>query len=281
MTARLTQHRYGKSRVRVMKVLRDGPVHTVKELDVAIALSGDFEGSYTRGDNSKVVPTDTMKNIVHVLAYRELGRQTEVFAKKLAEHMLVSYAQVLRVELDIKERQWQRLHVGGEPHPHSFDGSSRTVATVKVVAEQGGLVMESGLSDLLILKSTASGFEGYPKCEFTTLPEARDRIFATSLTASWRWSAVPEDYSEANRRILRAFIEPFAMRYSPSVQTTLFQMAESALNACDAIDQVRLAAPNKHCLTIPLERFGIERNSDVFLPTDEPHGQIEAVVSRE
>jgi urate oxidase len=56
-----------------MKVLRDGDVHTVKELTVGIAVDGDFEASFADADNALVVPTDTMKNIVNALAHEHLG----------------------------------------------------------------------------------------------------------------------------------------------------------------------------------------------------------------
>jgi urate oxidase len=60
MSARLGANSYGKSRVRMVKVSRDGARHTVREVSVDIALEGDFEGIHTSGDNSKCLPTDTM-----------------------------------------------------------------------------------------------------------------------------------------------------------------------------------------------------------------------------
>jgi urate oxidase len=107
-----------------------------------------------------------------------------------------------------------------------------------------------------------------------------ERIMATSLRAVWDWSAEPADYNAANATILAALLAPFAENFSPSVQTTLFQMAERALAACPHISQVHLAAPNKHCLLVNLTPFGIENRNELFVPTDEPHGQIEATVAR-
>lgn len=278
---KLSSHGYGKSRVRVLKILRDGPTHAVKELDVAVALAGDFETSYTSGDNHLVVPTDTMKNTVNVLAARELGAETERFARTLAQHFVEKYPQVQSATVQTSERLWDRMSFGGAPHPHSFLHAQQVRPRVTATASGGTVTMQSGVSDLLILKSTGSGFTGYPRCEFTTLPETTDRIFATSVTARWDWSAEPADYNAANRAIVAALLEPFAQNYSPSVQTTLYEMAQSALRACAEISRTHLSLPNKHYLPLDLRTFGIEGRHDVFLPTDEPHGLIEATIARE
>jgi urate oxidase len=273
---KLTAHRYGKNRVRVLKVLRDGDVHTVKELTVAIAIDGDFESSFTAADNSLVVPTDTMKNIVNALAHEHLGAESEPFAQRLAAHLRARYPQVSGVAIDIEERVWTRLAVGEAPHPHSFVQTDRARPFVRL--HDDGL--ESGIRDLLILKSTGSGFEGYPRCEHTTLPETADRILATALTGAWTWRDAPASYRAANARIIEALLVPFATRYSPSVQATLFEMGGAALDACPEIGAITLAMPNLHCLRIDLSPFGRDNRNEVFVPTDEPHGQIEATITR-
>lgn len=282
MSAKLVDHGYGKSHVRVMKVLRDGARHTIKELDVSVMLRGDFESSYTvaAGDNSKVVATDTMKNTVNVLAKEHLGRETERFVARLTRHFPQQYPQVSEVTVEAHERCWEPLAIDGKPHPHSFSSSERCRPFARAIVADGGFVLESGVSELLILKSAGSGFEGYPRCRLTTLPETNDRIFATSLTATWTWRGEPADYNAANQLILAALLAPFAENYSPSVQATLFQMGEAALAACPEITRVHLSAPNKHCLLLDLSRFGVENENELFVPTDEPHGQIEATVAR-
>jgi urate oxidase len=279
---KLVDHRYGKSRVRVMKVLRDGATHTIKELDVAVALSGDFETSYTlpEGDNSKVVATDTMKNTVNVLAYEHLGPESERFAMVLGRHFLSRYEQVQQVRVEMTERVWNRMRIGESLHPHSFVQAENAQPFTRLTISADKTQLESGVRDLLILKSADSGFEGYPRCEFTTLPETKDRIFATALEAAWRWSGEPADYAAANAAIVAAMLKPFAEHYSPSVQTTLFEMGTAALAACAEIGEITLAMPNKHCLLINLQPFGRENRNELFVPTDEPHGQIEATVAR-
>jgi len=280
---KLVSQNYGKQRVRVLKVTRTTPRHEVKELEVGVRLEGDFESSYTSGDNSKVVATDTMKNTVQAFAHQHLGPQTEAFALHLARHFLDGHPQVTRVTIDTRERRWARMAPEGQPHNHAFIGEEGR-PTVQVIAVRGAAPeVESGLADLLILKSTGSGFVGYPRDAYTTLPETQDRILATALSARWRWSSPPPaafDCSTANNFILASMLRVFAANFSPSVQTTLYEMAGAALIACPQISRISLSLPNKHYLPVNLKPFGLENPNVSFLPTDEPHGLIEAVVDR-
>ena len=277
---KLSHHHYGKARVRVMKVLRTGAQHQLKELDVSVMLQGDFEACYTRADNHLVVPTDTMKNTVYIVAKESLGSENEEFGLILADHFLHTYPQVTEAEISLSERRWVRMHIESKPHPHSFIQSEQARPFAKITCSRGAQRIESGLEDLLILKSTGSGFEGFVKDKFTTLPETNDRVFATSLKAVWTYERAPTKFSVANSSLLQAMMEVFAENYSPSVQATLFQMGEAALKAVPEISKVTLAMPNKHYLLANLAPLGLENRNEVFVPTNEPHGQIEGTVTR-
>ncbi|MGC9944331.1 MAG: factor-independent urate hydroxylase [Verrucomicrobiota bacterium] len=277
---KLIQHRYGKARVRVLKVTRRGIRHSIKELEVAVALQGDFKASYTRSDNRLVVATDSMKNIVNVLAQKALGTENESFGCILGEHFLTTYPHVNRVEVALREHCWDRVYAGGKPHAHSFREKSAATPLAKIVSTRKGTEIESGIENLLILKSTGSGFATFLRDKFTTLPETNDRILATRLKATWHYQKQPRSFSVANEKILNAMLATFANNFSPSVQTTLFQMGESALKAVREISRIHLEMPNQHCLPINLAPFGLKYKNDLFVPTDEPHGQIEGTIIR-
>ena len=277
---KLIQHQYGKARVRVMKITRTGKQHSIKELTVEVGLSGDFDASFTKADNRLVVATDSMRNTVNVFAKKKLGAHTEEFGMALGEHFLKTYPQVQRVEIGLSERCWPRLAVGGQPHAHAFSEKSPAKPFARIICTKKETQIESGIEDLLILKSTGSGFEDFLRDEFTTLPETSDRIFATKLKATWTYTRKPKNYSATNEKILSAMLAVFAKNFSPSVQVTLFQMGEAALKAAPEISKVHLAMPNKHCLLINLAPFGLENKNELFVPTDEPHGQIEGTVAR-
>ena len=276
----LLHHRYGKARVRLMKVSREGAQHSLKELVVSVLLEGDFTASYAASDNRLVVPTDTIKNTIHVLARQALGNENEGFGLALGRHFLATYPQVHRVEASLTEHCWDRLMIGGQAHPHSFQERSAATPFATVACSREGERVESGITDLLILKTAGSGFEGYAKDNLTTLQETHDRILATRLKATWTYETQPKSYSATNASILAAMLEVFAAHYSPSVQRTLFQMGEAALAVAPEISKVALALPNQHCLRVDLSSFGVENENALFVPTDEPHGVIEGTVSR-
>lgn len=273
---RLASNRYGKRRVRVLKVLREGERHEVKELEVGCLLSGDFDASYLEADNGKVVPTDTVKNTITVLAHQKLGRETERFGLELVQRFTGHYPQVREVHLEISERPWARNVIAGSALPHAFTAQSG-MRLVHIEGTRERAVVESGVDDLLIMKSTGSGFAGYPKCELTTLPETDDRILATKVRALWRFAQLPDDFNCVNDAILAAMLKTFAENFSASVQATMKEMAEAAFAAAPGISRISLAFPNKHYLLANLKPFGIDNQNVTFIPTDEPHGQIEAV----
>ena len=277
---KLIQHRYGKARVRLLKVLRAGARHTVKELDVQVMLQGDFDASFTRADNRLVVATDSVKNTVNVLARKHLGAETEPFGLLLAEHFLRTYPQLNRVEVDLAEHCWDRITVGGAPHPHAFAESGSVRPLARIVATRELTEVESGVEDLFILKTTGSAFKDFWRDGFTTLPETDDRLLATKLKATWTYQSKPRRYSAANGKILKAMLRVFARNFSPSVQVTLYEMGAAALAAVPEISRIHIALPNKHCLLLNLAPFGIENRNELFVPTDEPHGQIEGTVAR-
>jgi urate oxidase len=277
---KLIHHNYGKAKVRVLKVLRAGKQHAIKELEVQVMLQGDFDASFTKADNSLVVATDSVKNTINILAKQKLGAETEPFGVLLAEHFLGKYKHLSRVEVSLTEHCWSRIAVGGKPHAHSFLEKSAAKPFAKIIATRKKTEIAAGIEELFILKSTASGFENFLRDEFTTLPETDDRICATKLKATWTFAKAPKSFAVTNEKILAALLAVFAKNYSPSVQVTLFEMGEAALTVAKEVSQIHLAMPNKHCLLINLKPFGLENKNELFVPTDEPHGQIEGTVAR-
>ena len=281
MAVILAQNNYGKSRVRMVKVARHGDRHDLQDITVNIAFEGDFETAHTIGDNSRILPTDTMKNTVYALAKQATGlEEIEAFAERLTHYFLTNNPQLSQVTVDIAENAWARIPVGGKSHAHSFTKGSDEKRTTKVVATREATTIESGIEDLLMLKTTKSGFVGYLKDPFTTLKEATDRLFATAVKATWTYSD-PEVATAATWQGIRQLIlETFAQHDSLSVQQTLYAMGEVVLESYEGITEIALSLPNKHCLLVDLSKFGMENNSEIFVPTDEPHGLIEARLTK-
>lgn len=282
MAAKLGRNSYGKSEVRLVRVTREGERHDLTDLTVSVALEGDFEEAHTRGDNARVLPTDTMKNTVYAFASEHDPRQIERFALTLARHFLEASAHADLARVSIDRHGWHRLEVGGAGQAHAFERGSaeRRLARVEV-ARGGAAEVRAGVQDLVVLKSTRSGFEGFARDRYTTLKETSDRIFATSIRAVWRYAGGEPDYEESFGRARAAIVETFAGHDSLSVQHTLWAMGEAVLEACDHVTEISLSLPNRHQLLVDLSPFGLQNPNEVFVSTTEPYGLIEATVVRE
>jgi urate oxidase len=278
---KLESNRYGKAKVRVLKKLRENDIDTFKELEVKVILEGKFDAAYLAGDNQEIVATDTMKNTVNVLAYEKLGLETEPFVVELTEHFLVRYPQVSGVEVETEERLWERITVGGFPSQTNFSVVGRMTPTTQVTRSRNQIEINSGIRGLVILKSAGSGFTGFHRDEFTTLPETDDRLLATSLTSQWRYRAKPVDYRKTNAQVVETMLSAFSTKESPSVQATLYEMGKAALTACSEIERISLTMPNLHCLLVDLAPFHRQNQNTLFLPTDAPQGWIEGTITRE
>ena len=280
MSIRLGANNYGKSEVRLVKVTRGADRYDVREAHVAVALEGDFTDVHVRGDNSQALATDTMRNTVYALAKDHLQNDVEAFGMALVRHFLDSGPTVERVRIHLVDLPWDRIEVGGRPHEHSFvrGGGGKRIAWVSGAA--GGMQVEAGIEDLVVLKTTQSGWEGFMREQYTTLPDTSDRIFSTALTARWSYNTTDVAWTEAWKGVRQGILETFTDHYSPSVQFTLYRMGEAVLEARPEIDSIHISMPNKHHLLYDLGRFGMENDNEIFHASLEPYGLIEGTVER-
>lgn len=282
----ICQHRYGKSRVRLLRVERAATHHNLHDWTVEVLLSGDFEEVFTRGDNSQILATDTMKNSVYVLARKSGATSMEVFAGELVHFFLERNPQVSSAEVRIESHLWKRLTVDGSPHPTAFMKGSDERQTTRVVGDRSDSPFRtySGFTHMTVLKTAQSGFVGFLRDELTTLPESTDRLFGTEVTAEWTYMAevLPREieFNRVRHAVRERMVTTFARHDSRSVQHTLHAMAEAALQESALLEEISLRMPNKHNLLVDLARFGLDNPNLLFVPTDEPHGTIEATVRR-
>jgi len=279
--AMLADSAYGKSGIRLVKVSRRGNYHDIRDLTVAVRFQGDYDESYTEGSNANVLPTDTMKNTVYALAAEPDFGEPEEFAIKLGDHFIGRNPLLRLVTITIIEQAWCRLTSGGREHGDAFmrRGPDKRTATVKISRQDTRV--GAGIDDLLILKSGKSAFTGYPRDEFTTLPETTDRILATSMTASWLYLSSEIDFATTYAAVRARLLETFALHNSLSVQHTLYAMAQDVLDHVPDVSAVRLVMPNKHHLPIDLSKLGLENKNEIFVATEEPFGLIEASLTRD
>ena len=280
----LGDNQYGKAETHVVRITRsgaDGKTHEIKDLNVSVALIGDFASSHLTGDNSNILPTDTQKNTVFAFAKQAPIGEIEDFALHLARHFVSEFAAVYRARVSIDEHGWQRLNVDGKPHPHAFVRVGPEKRTTTVTCTDDATWVVSGISDLVVLKSSGSEFRGYTKDRYTTLAETDERILATSVVARWRHTGTQVDWLASFTEVRRLLLETFASRHSLSLQQTLYAMGEAVLAARPEVAEIRFAMPNQHHFAVDLSPFGLSNENEVFYAADRPYGLIEGTISRE
>ncbi len=276
----LGQNNYGKTEIRLVKVRRDTDRHELWDLHVRVVLEGDFEGVHVEGDNTGLMATDTMRNTVYALAKDHLTGSIEEFGLKLVDHFLETAPTVGKCRVEITQFRWDRIEVEGHPPAHSFV-RGRGERKAKVSGDEGGeRRVEAGIEDVYVLKTTESGFEGFLRERFTTLPETSDRILATVVTAKWIYTTIDADFDRLWSGVLDRSLETFTDHYSPSAQNTLYRMGKAVLEAFPEIEKIWYSLPNVHHIPYDLERFGISNDNEIFHATHDPYGQIEAWVER-
>ncbi|MEU6211729.1 factor-independent urate hydroxylase [Streptomyces sp. NPDC090085] len=286
----LAQNQYGKAENRIVKVTRkgsDGSWHEIRDLNVSVALRGEFRDVHLTGDNANCLPTDTTKNTVYAFGKEHGIESPEAFGILLAKHFVSSQAPIREAQIRIEEFAWERIPVPTRKEQHSFVRKGQEVRTAQITySETTGLQVVSGLKDLTVMNSTNSEFHGYIKDKYTTLKEAYDRILATKVTARWAHSALAaddgsHDWDQSYKKVRKHMLEAFAETYSYSLQQTLNQMAERVLDHCPRVNEVRLNLPNKHHFLVDLEPFGLKNDNEVYFAADRMYGLIEGTVHRD
>ncbi|HEX8504406.1 MAG TPA: urate oxidase [Hymenobacter sp.] len=280
MRIKLGANTYGKNAVNLSRIIRREGHHEFRQVSVSVALTGDFDSAHTAGDNSLILPTDTQKNTVYALAREHFTGSIEAFGLALTRHFLARNPQVSQVRVELVEHLWQRMAFDGAAHSHAFTGGGSEKRTAVVTRTAAGAAVTAGLKGLMLLKTTDSSFFGYPKDEFTVLPETTDRILATECEAHWDYAA-ELDFDDLHGRIRQSLLRTFAAHQSLSVQHTLYAIGERILQDHDQVKEISLVMPNKHHIPFNLEPFGQANTNEIFVATDAPFGYITGTVTRE
>jgi urate oxidase len=279
---RLGANQYGKAEVRLVRIARGaGPegCDLIRDFNVSSSLSGDLADSHLSGDNSKVLATDTQKNTVYALSSTLGPVEPEVLALELARHFVDSQKAIKRARLKIEEYPWEPVGAAG----HSFARRGGMIRGTRVVHDKkAGTSVVSGVDGLTVLNTTRSEFWGFPRDEYTTLAETKDRVLATEVSAWWRFRSAEgfdgPGWAGAFRAACGALLAAFSETYSYSLQQTLYAMGEAVLGALPEVCEVRLALPNKHHFLVDLAPFGLENPNEVYYAADRPYGLIEGTV---
>ncbi|CCH43151.1 Uricase [Wickerhamomyces ciferrii] len=290
---------YGKDNVKFLKVKKDPQnpqKHQIIEATVKVLLEGSFDTSYTHADNSSIVPTDTVKNTILVLAKTTEVFPIENFVATIGQHFIKKYNHVDSVSVNVIQDRWVKYEVDGKLHDHSFihQGPEKRITDL-YLSRSGDYTLKSSIKDLTVLKSTGSQFHGYNVCDFTTLKPAFDRILSTDVDSTWKFDSkklgpisnisklssqglFDKIYEYLARKIT---LDTFALENSPSVQGTMYNMATDILSKANEVESVDYSLPNKHYFLMDFEWKGLKNDQEVFYPSPHPNGLIKCSVVRD
>jgi len=285
---------YGKAGVRILHVSKQGPRHSIRELEVDTRLTLASTKDYERGDNTDIIATDSQKNTVYILA-KQYGIGTpEEFGLLLATHFLSQYPWVLKANITLNTHPWQRiLDTKGRSHDHAFISSPQVERSANVVFEKGQApVVSAGLNGLRVLKTTQTAFKNFVRDEYRSLPDADDRLFSTVVAGRWVYSRLVKDYDAAFETVKAAILEGFAGPaeggvFSPSVQNTQNIIQKDVLKKIPEVSEIGLAMPNAHYFDFDFSKFPLLKEAlerpglgSVYYPVDKPSGMIVSTLGR-
>lgn len=275
-TVVLGKNQYGKAENHVVRIDRATDRHEIRDLVVTSQLRGDLEAVHTEGDNAHCVPTDTQKNTVFAFAQQYGIESPEQFLLKLADHFTGEFEWITGGRWAAQEHAWNRI----DDHDHCFVQNKDEVRTAVVVAEGASRTVISGFKDLTVLKSTESGFTGYPKDQYTTLPETEDRIMSTDVATRWRYNTTDVDFDAVYADVKKIILSKFTDHYSRALQETLYLMGKAVIEAHPQIDEIKFSCPNKHHFVYDLGFCDLPNHNETHYAADRPFGLIEATVQR-
>ncbi len=282
MTRPMGPHWYGKSGIRLAVVSRDADPHEVFDLEIEVRLHGDFAAAHEEGDNSAVLPTDTMRGTCFALA-RDGITSVAGYGRRLAQRLLDASANTTTAVVTLVQHPWQPVEVDGEPHDHTFrPGAGGRPTWTVTLGRDGAPTITGGVLGARVLKTTGSAFSDFLRDEYTTLPETRDRIMATTLDAWWGTRGPEVDQAALATDVPATALSTFATHdESESIQHTMHAMGSAVLDTHPDVTWIRFRLPNEHHILSDLTPYGRDNPGVVYLVADRPFGVIEGVVARD
>jgi urate oxidase len=217
--------------------------------NVKMLIYGDaFWPTYTTGDNTGLIATDSMKNFIQRETFAFEGTTIESLCHFLAQRFVAKYPQVEGVQVSAEEIPYAPL-----PHGVGFAAAAFERATARVELTREQIVDATcGLRDFRLLRLGGSAFQGFVRDEYTTLPDLKDRPLHMWLDLEWRCTDPAAAFADPGRTdqirtLVRDVFETFE---SGSIQQLIYQIGTRMLSDIPALADVHLEANNRTWDTI-------------------------------
>ncbi len=272
---------YGKGDIMAYRLNRDGVTAAgqspVFGASVKILVYGDaFWPTYTTGDNTGLVATDSMKNFVQRETLNFVGADLESYCQFLAGKFMDTYAQVEGVQVSAVEIPY--LAVPGHAAAFVPGGPERLTARIEL-NRRGIAEVASGITGFRMVRLGGSAFFGFVRDEYTTLPEIRNRPLHMWLDLEWLYMSPEQAWTEGRvaAAVRKTIYETFGEFESGSIQQIVYQIGSKMLHALPELSEIHLEANNRTWDT------AAERDDTLAVYTDSrpPYGCLGLRLRRE
>ncbi len=264
---------YGKGDVSVYRLNRDGAQPAVFGANVLILIYGDaFWPTYTEGDNTSLVATDSMKNFIQRETLNFTGDDLESYCHFIAEKFMTTYAQAEGAQVSATRIPYDALpgSAGVAFEPAGPDQSHAQIELVRDGTELRIAEARSGIRGFRLLRLNGSAFRGFVRDQYTTLPDIANRPLHMWLDLDWSYIDSGAAFSfgtvtAAVRKLVHDVFNEFA---SGSIQQVIYQMGSRILAEIPGIAEVNLEANNRTWDSVA-DR---EESAGVFTEPRPPYG---------
>jgi len=246
---------YGKGDVIVYRLRRDGKSPCpVFGASVMMLLYGNaFWPTYTTGDNTNLIATDSMKNFIQRETLNFTGNDLESYALFLAEKFLRTYPQTEGIQVSATEIPYGPIPAGSMAFAPG--GPNRAIARLELRREGTELrtvEARSGIQGFRLLRLGGSAFCGFVRDQYTTLPDIKNRPLHMWLDLEW-WYSTPDaacSEGKTTARVRETVQQVFQSFESGSIQEVIYQIGSRILAEIPTISEVHLEANNRTWDTI-------------------------------
>ena len=275
---------YGKGDVIVYRLHRDGSAPAgqspVFGASVNMLLYGDaFWPTYTTGDNTNLIATDSMKNFIQRETLNFPDGDLESYCRFLAEKFLRTYPQTEGIQVSASEIPY----TGIVDRSVAFTPAGPDRATARVELRRRGEELQvvearSGVIGFKLLRLGGSSFHGFVRDEYTTLPDIANRPLHMWLDLEWTYAGTAAAFSEGSitARVRRMVHDVFHSFESGSIQQVIYQLGTKMLDEIPELAEVHLEANNRTWDTVVEGRDGI----GVYTDARPPYGCLGLTLKR-
>jgi urate oxidase len=268
----------------MLRVVRRGDRHDARDLTVACRFEGDFTDAFVDGRPAGLLPGEALKSLVHATARQHAGAEIESFGIALCNRLLGGHPRLTKARVEIIERPWNRLEVGGKPQGQVFTTGTPERRTAAITSNGKQVSVVSGIEHLTIMRTSGlAPRRSRPEDEAdpSGLDDGLQPLLVATLSARWTYTSGDVTFDPYRQGVRAAIVETFGCQASRSVQQTLYGIADVVLSSYQEISDITLSLHERPYRPVDLFTAGVENPDDLFVAIEEPVGVVEVTVERE